>query len=239
MHITPDTLVADIVSAEPTTIKVFQRHDIDFCCGGRRPLGLVCAERHILYEPLVSEIAAALESPARPVEDWTTRPLAELIAHILETYHEPLREELPRLAQMAAKVVRVHGEHHPTMLPAVAAVFGELKAELESHMMKEEAVLFPAITALERAVQHDPSANVMADALGGPIAVMEDEHARAGDALVALRGLTDGYRPPEGACHTFIGLFHGLAALERALHLHIHLENNVLFARAARLGVGM
>lgn len=238
MHITPDMLVADIVSAEPATIKVFQRHEIDFCCGGQRPLGEVCAERHIPYDPLVSEIATALASPAGAEQDWTTRPLAELIEHILETYHVPLRKELPRLAQMAAKVVRVHGERHPTMLPAVAAVFGELKAELESHMMKEEAVLFPAITALERAVQHDASANVMADALGGPIAVMEDEHARAGDALAALRGLTDGYRPPEGACHTFIGLFHGLEELERALHVHIHLENNILFPRAARLGVG-
>ena len=42
MTITPATLVADIVNARPATIRVFQRHRIDFCCGGNVPLGDVC-----------------------------------------------------------------------------------------------------------------------------------------------------------------------------------------------------
>ena len=64
------------------------------------------------------------------------------------------------------------------------------------------------------------------------ISVMEDEHESAGDALRRLRQLTDDYRVPEGACNTWIALWHGLAALEEDMHQHIHLENNILFPRS-------
>jgi regulator of cell morphogenesis and NO signaling len=64
--------------------------------------------------------------------------------------------------------------------------------------------------------------------------VMEMEHDSAGRALERIRVLTDGYEVPAEACNTWRALWHGLAALEESLHEHIHLENNILFPRAAR-----
>ena len=69
---------------------------------------------------------------------------------------------------------------------------------------------------------------------GGPVNVMEHEHASAGAALAHLRRLTDDYTVPEGACMTWTALWHALADLEKAMHQHIHLENNILFPRALR-----
>jgi regulator of cell morphogenesis and NO signaling len=64
---------------------------------------------------------------------------------------------------------------------------------------------------------------------------MESEHDQAGGLLAELRRCTNGYVPPSWACATFRALYQGLAELEATMHVHVHLENNVLFPRALRL----
>jgi regulator of cell morphogenesis and NO signaling len=227
--ITPDSIIAKLATRHPGTIRVFQRHGIDFCCQGGRPLAAACEEKGLAFDPLRDELAAAAAGPAEETRDWDEAPLAELIDHILDRYHQRLREDLPRLDAMAARVLSVHGEKHPETLPALAATVQALRAELESHMTKEEQVLFPAVRELEA------GGGAPAPWLSEPIAMMEDEHDVAARALRELRRLTDAFQPPIGACTTFRGLYHGLAELESDTHRHIHLENNVLFPRAAHL----
>lgn len=229
-EIAPDTFVARLATRHPATIRVFQKHGIDFCCKGGRPLAEACEEKGVAFDDLRGELAEAAAGPADDTRDWDEAPLGELIGHIVARYHERLREELPRLDAMAARVLLVHGEKHPDTLPALAATLQGLRAELESHMVKEERVLFPAVRQLEAGGGSARSAW-----LAAPIAVMKHEHDDAARALAELRRLTDGYQPPAGACTTFRGLYHGLGELEADLHRHIHLENNVLFPRAARL----
>jgi regulator of cell morphogenesis and NO signaling len=50
-----------------------------------------------------------------------------------------------------------------------------------------------------------------------------------------MRRLTGDYAAPADACATYHALLNGLQALEADLHVHIHLENNILFPRAAEL----
>ena len=64
---------------------------------------------------------------------------------------------------------------------------------------------------------------------------MEDEHRSAANALLRMRELTFGFRPPKDACNAYRVLMAGLRELEGDLHLHIHKENNILFPRAAQL----
>ena len=229
MTITPDTLVADIAAAVPASVKVFERHGVDFCCGGRKRLLAVCQEQHLSFDTIAQEIATAAEIPGADARDWTTAPLHELADHIVEAYHDKLRDDLPRLERLAARVHQVHGAREPFLLEGISSLVGELSADLNSHMKKEELVLFPAIRALEAGLG---SAGVP---LSAPVAVMEAEHDRAGDLLAQLRAITNGYEPPDWACRTFRALYEGLAELERDMHVHVHLENNVLFPRALML----
>ena len=231
MTITPTSLVAGIATAHPASIKVFQRHRIDFCCGGNTALAGVCEQRQIAVSDLIAELEAALVTEADDT-DWTRAPLAELVAHIQHRFHRPLEAELPRLRGMVDKVVSRHGDRRPATLLPLQATFARLQAGLLEHMAKEDAVLFPAIVALESGGSVAPDAWSEIDQ---PIAVLEAEHAAAGAALARLSDLTDGYVPPADACPTFRGLYHGLAELERDMHLHVHLENHVLFPRAAVL----
>ena len=232
MAITSDSLVADIATTAPGTIPVFQRHHIDFCCGGRTPLAEVCAERGLDAALLVTELNAAA-GPVSAERSWQDAPLSDLIAHIQTRYHEHLREELPRLDAMVDKVVSRHGAHLPNVLLPLQATYKALQDELLSHMEKEDVVLFPAIVRLEAG---GAAGDVAAAAsLAAPIAIMEAEHESAGEALATLRAVTAGYTPPEWACPTFRGLYFGLAQLESDMHVHVHLENHVLFPRAAQL----
>jgi regulator of cell morphogenesis and NO signaling len=233
MTITPETQIAELATAHPATVRVFQRYGIDFCCGGRRPLERACDERGIAFEALRSEIEAALATePTRPAIDWRAAPATDLIAHIVERYHAPQRDELARLEPMMTKVLRVHGDRWPAMLRPLAAAFDELKAEATSHTADEEERVFPMIAALEAHAVVDTAA--LADVVDN----LEREHARMGALLAEIQRLTDGYQPPEGACNTFRALFHGLHELTDALHEHVHLENHVLFPKTAALAAG-
>ena len=228
MNITIDALVSEIAAAEPATIKVFQRHRIEFCCGGRTPLSEVCARQDIDTVTLLAELRAAQES-TEDQSDWPTAPLADLIGHIQGRYHGPLREELPRLSAMLAKVVSKHGHRNPA-IAELQRTFEALRQELIDHMAHEDRTLFPAMLSVEAG-----DARLSADTNPDTLDQFEAEHQAAGAALATMRALTSGYAPPDDACPTFRGLYFGLAQLERDMQRHVHLENHVLFPRAMRL----
>ena len=229
MTIRPDALVAAIAAAAPATIAVFQRYRLEFCCGGRIPLADACAAAGLDTNAVLADLVAAC-SAEEPDVDWRTRPLSALVTHIQQRYHRPLRDELPRLTAMMDKVASRHGQRLPDLLE-LHATFETMKAELLDHMAKEDAVLFPAVVALDQDQgDHEPWRWI-----AQPIEVMEAEHASAGTALARMRALTVDYTPPPDACPTFRGLYFGLAQLESDMHRHVHLENHILFPRALAL----
>jgi regulator of cell morphogenesis and NO signaling len=232
MTLTSDLTIAEIATAAPATISVFQRHRIDFCCGGKVPLAVVCQQRGLALDAMMGELRASMTT-LDDHTDWTEASLTSLIAHIQAKYHAPLREELPRIAAMLAKVVSRHGKNLPDTLPAIQQTFGQLHDELLDHMTKEDRILFPAIVAIEKG---DPvPVEGIGDWIARPIEAMEAEHAEAGVALARIRELAEGFTPPGWACPTFRGLYYALAQLETDMHLHVFLENHVLFPRAAQL----
>src|SRR5690349_15994994 len=145
MTITDTTLIGDIAARVPSSVRVFQRHGVDFCCGGRRTLADACEEQGLSPEDLAREIHQSATAPAAEERDWTNVSLAELSEHIVRTYHEPLREELPRIAQMAARVAEVHRARGGAVLERIHAIADDLAEDLIEHMKKEERILFPAI----------------------------------------------------------------------------------------------
>lgn len=220
MNISAEMTVGTLAAEHPLATRVLARHGIDFCCGGGKALQDVCAKKGLDPARLLDEIRQELATPGASTKNWNEAPLDELIDHILDTFHRPLQEELPRLEGMARKVLDVHGARDPERFKELLAVFEGLENELHEHMAKEEQVLFPMI--------RQGNGHMAA----GPVSVMEHEHEAAGAALLRLRELTNGYAVPEEACNTWRALWVGLAAFEEAMHEHIHLENNILFPRA-------
>jgi regulator of cell morphogenesis and NO signaling len=224
------TTVGQLVVEKPSRSRVFERFGIDYCCGGKLPLGEACARAGVTGDDVLSALTESDRSSdaSEADNDWSSAPLTDLIDHILSEHHAYLRCELPRLSDMASKVVRAHGERFPWVVEC-EKVLAELRAELESHMMKEEQRLFPMIRKLEAA---DAPSAFHCGNLQNPITVMEHEHDNAGNALAQLRSVSNGFTPPKDACNTFRAWLDGLSELEADLHEHIHEENNILFPRA-------
>jgi regulator of cell morphogenesis and NO signaling len=234
---TEQVTVAEIAAGSLAAVRVFERLGIDYCCGGRRPLDEVCREKGLESGAVRSELDAAMSDGGAEARDWQAAPLSELIAHIVGTHHSYLRRELPVLSARVEKVHRVYtGRGQSNGLVGLPETFEALRAELESHMNKEEQILFPVIEAYERLAGAGADLPpVPFGSVANPIRMMEMEHDQAGGALERIREITSEYAVPEYACITYRAMLAGLKELEQDLHMHIHLENNVLFPRALKL----
>ncbi len=233
MILEQDQTVREIAIRHPASVRIFEALGIDYCCGGKQPLGQACAKAKVPVSKLIQMLKES-ESGATKQEEpqWNDAPLAALIAHILETHHRYVRDAAPRLEALLQKVVSRHGEAHPE-LGRIEVAFQELAEELMGHMMKEERILFPFIEQMEVAASRGTRApSGCFPSVEFPIARMLAEHADAGAFTAKIRYLSAGYQVPADACPSYRGLYYGLEEFERDLHGHVHLENNILFPRA-------
>lgn len=218
----PTTTLGDLARAHPSATRVFLRHRLDFCCRGHRTLAEACANAGLDAAVIAREIAAEAVSDDLP--SWENRSQRELADHIEARYHTGLRRDLPPLVEAARRVERVHAGK-PGVPAGLADLLESFWDELEVHMIKEERVLFPMLRKGARG-----------PAVYMPVRAMEGEHDLHRENLVRIRELTGDLVPPPHACATWRALYSGLAEIEVELVHHIHLENNILFLRAAREG---
>ncbi|MBZ5704133.1 MAG: iron-sulfur cluster repair di-iron protein [Acidobacteriia bacterium] len=234
MSVTTEKTVRELALENPSATRVFEKLGIDYCCGGSQSLEQACRAANLPMDQVLDslEMAEQAARAAQKVHDWQREPLADLVAHISSTHHKYTREEIARLGPLFDKVCSVHGKNHPELLQ-VRVSFRGLAQELTMHMMKEEMVLFPYIVRMEEAViQNEPALPPPFGSVQNPVAMMEQEHESAGNALRAMRAASAGYTAPPDACVSYQTLYKALAEFEADLHQHIHLENNILFPRA-------
>jgi len=232
----PETSIGQIVAEHPSSARLFERLDVDYCCGGDRSLTVACAEEGLDATTVLRMLEAdvgldgSAEAGGGDGRDWTEAPLDRLIDHIEETHHAYLRRELPRLEALLEKVAHVHGTDAPWII-SVKEVFEELKPSMEAHIEKEEEIVFPFIQACA-----EDASTPAPDALDGdPIGLMEEEHDETGTALKRMRTLSHNFTVPEWGCNSFRAVLDGLEALETDTHQHVHKENSILFPRARAL----
>lgn len=227
--------VREIALEAPAAIRVFEQFGIDYCCGGRMPLSEACANKSIPVGDVLAAIERAVAGAEDHAIDFTAQPLSALAQYIVETHHAYVKREIPRLAELAVRVVNRHGDTRPE-LPKIQSTLAILSEELTRHLAKEEVVLFPYIVSLERAIAAGgPQPQGCLGTVENPIAMMTSEHDAAGSLMAEIRALSGDYTPPAGACPTFLNYYLSLREFEQDLHHHIHLENNILFPRAIEL----
>ena len=218
----------------PQAPRLFEKLGIDYCCGGGKSLTDACEAANLH----VDEVLRQLDTTAAPqtsTDDWRNADLADLIEHIVTKHHGYIKQELPRLEALMNKVATKHGPKHPELLQ-IQDLLSSVGAELTSHLMKEEQILFPYVADCERAIRGSQRLrSPMFGSVRNPIHMMELEHDSAGDAMKQMRELTNGFTAPEEGCMSFKALYQGLNEFESDLHQHVHLENNILFPRAIEL----
>lgn len=225
--------VREVVQQHPAAVPVLEELGIDYCCGGGKTLEDACSAKNVPLNELLSQLENALATrPTSEDRRWMTSSLTELAEYIVEQHHAYAKKELPRLLALASKVHLRHGHAHPE-LNRVRELVEALSNEVGSHLLKEEQILFPRLKTIEDAADagiKPPPA--FFGSLFNPIRHMLGDHDDAGELLRSLRSQTHDYTLPDDACMSYKALYQGLSDLERDLHQHIHLENNILFPRA-------
>ena len=218
----------------PAATRIFEKLGIDYCCGGGTSLSDACVKAGVTVDEVLDSLARTQCSEEKIAgEEWQGASDAALVAHIVETHHEFTRDELVRLEALLAKVCGVHGPNHPELF-RVQSQFQELRRDLEPHMLKEEQVLFPYIIRIEESIaKEQPPPVPRFGTVRNPVRMMMTEHDAAGEILRTMREASSDYTTPPDGCISFQTLYSALTALEADLHQHIHLENNILFPRAA------
>lgn len=209
--------VGDIAATLPGATAVFRKYKIDFCCNGDLTLDSAAQRRRVD----ASELEHALEAlGAGGTAASAAMSSDELIDHIQSCYHEAHRRALPELITLSRKVEAVHREH-PKVPAGLSDALRQIQGELEQHMAREEAILFPAMRQWAKG------------RFDIPTAAFRHEHDDQGTQIRLLESLTDDFTLPEGACRSWQALYVGTAQFAEELMEHIHLENNILFPRFA------
>ncbi len=214
IEITPDKSVSAISATLPGAAELFRRAGINFCCGGHVTLADAANEAGLSPEALVADLKALVAAARRDAPEET----GLLIEHLINRYHLVHRSELEWLIPLAQKVERVHGDS-PNAPNGLANALIALREELESHMRREEQVLFPMM-------KRGGSATI-----GDPLAQMRHEHGDAAKLLGVIERATNGLNLPQGACGSWTALYTGLRKFCDDLVTHMLLEDAVLFPR--------
>lgn len=218
--VTPASTLAELVIDAPARAAVFEHAGIDYCCEGARTLEQACVEADVDLADLTARLAHVEATEESPPSGITA-----LVDHLLDTHHRYLHDVLPRLDELATKVLRVHGELHPDLAALHQTVF-ELHADLEPHLMREELVLFPACREIDAASGpvHFPFGSVI-----NPVRVLMREHDTTGALLAHVQSHLDDHPLPEDACASYTALYGTLRELIDDTHQHVFKENHLLF----------
>jgi regulator of cell morphogenesis and NO signaling len=221
--------LGELITEHPVLARELERIGLDYCCGGRSSLADACESAGLDAEAIASELAAL--SVMGVAAAWSKLGPIDLVDHIVNTHHQYLWSEMPRLTALVAKVASVHGRRHTELLE-VQRLVDAVVAELEPHLMKEERVLFPMIREL---ASSKTAPEFHCGSLVNPISVMLREHDHVGELLEELHRHANEYDVPADGCASYRSLYDGLAQLETDTHLHVHKENNLLFPMVLQL----
>jgi regulator of cell morphogenesis and NO signaling len=229
-----DSKIGEVVAQNFHTARIFESHGLDFCCGGKKTIENACSEKGLNSDVILAELESlnSTNPSSAHFDKWQADFLTD---YIINNHHSYVINNVSLIEHHLAKVVFAHSERHPE-LKEIESTFLGLKADLLEHMAKEERMLFPYIKKLSFAEKNNidmpypPFGSV-----DNPIKVMEAEHDNAGIYLKKLFNLTNGYNPPQDACATYKVVFDELKEFADDLHMHVHLENNVLFPKAKQL----
>ncbi len=221
--------VGEIVADDFRASTIFKNAGIDFCCGGKQSLEEACLEKDVSKEVLTSQLEDLQNEPQSNTHNFKEWEPGFLCDYIVNTHHKFVEKNLTDLVFYTNKIASVHGDHHPELIE-VARLFNNINDALVPHSKNEEEILFPAIK--EMVLNDSPTAK---KTIVTEITRMLGEHDAAGKAMDTINQITKSYLVPEDGCATYQVSFKMLQQFEDDLHVHIHLENNILFPRALEL----
>lgn len=231
MNFTENTQIGELVASDYRFASVFQSFGIDYCCNGNRTISDACKAKELDEDEVIYNLQSILMTDRTESIDFKNSSLSFLAEYIETKHHKYVETKIPELQAYLNKIVDVHGASHPE-LAEINALFTASSKELTAHMKKEELILFPYIKKLNST---EETKSKVFETVEVPIEMMYHEHDTEGERFRQIEKLSNNYTPPSDACNTYKVTFALLKEFQEDLHLHIHLENNILFPKAIAL----
>ncbi len=221
--------IGEIVANDFRAASLFKEAGIDFCCGGYKFLSDACREKGSNLSMILEQLELLSQTPIDCATNFKEWKLSSLSGYITDTHHKFVLKTMPELVFYTQKIADVHGAHHPELIE-VASLFTRINEELLQHLKNEEDVLFPAIRAAEISASPQLKSTIISE-----VTRMQGEHEFAGGAMDKINVLTKNYLIPADACNTYRVALKLLEQFEDDLHIHVHLENNILYPKALKI----
>lgn len=235
MKIQENNIIGELVAQDYRAASVFKKYGIDFCCQGNRTIQDACEAKNIDASSVLVDLNEANKASTASSIDYQSWPLDLLVDYIEKKHHRYVEDKTQEIKPYLDKICRVHGDRHPELLE-INNLFNEVAGELAAHMKKEELILFPFVRKITKAKQENTKLGTPHfGTVENPIQMMMHEHNTEGERFRKIENLSSHYTPPVDACNTYRVTFALLKEFEADLHLHIHLENNILFPKAIEL----
>lgn len=236
MDIQENQIIGELVAEDYRTASVFSKYGIDFCCQGNRTINDACISESVDPALMLADLnkvtLSNIESNIQGFESW---PLDLLAGYIENKHHSYVRRKSEEILPLLDKICSVHGEQHPELFE-IKAEFNASVRELSDHMKKEEKILFPYIISMVLTKKEGLNLTTPAfESVKNPLQMLKEEHLVEGERFRKIRELSNDYLLPKDSCNTYRITFELLKEFEQDLHLHIHLENNILFPKAIEL----
>jgi regulator of cell morphogenesis and NO signaling len=232
MDLTYQKSVGEVVALDYRAAAIFEKYGIDFCCKGNKSIDDACESKNIRTEDVMRELKILLSNGDSHYTDYSSWSPSLLVDYIEEKHHKYVEEKTPVILRYLDKLCNAHGARHPELYE-INNLFKASAGELAQHMKKEELILFPRIRKMAAYTTARPDDQTMSPGMvQNPIRMMMHEHDHEGARFKKMDELSNHYQPPADACNTYRVTFALLQEFENDLHLHIHLENNILFPKA-------
>jgi regulator of cell morphogenesis and NO signaling len=232
-----NAVINDIVKQNHHTATVFRKYGIEYCCGGKWPLEIVCMTKGLEFEQLKKELELASRviqlPPMLAFEKWN---MDFLTNYIINVHHQYLKDTMPDTGEILKHFADEHVKKYPYM-QAVTELFEQLRKEILPHIQYEEETIFPYICQVVHAYENnDTLAKLLVKTLRKPLDVMmRHEEDILLDLILKIRILTNSYLAPGNACVSHTVVLERLRELDNDLMQHIYLENKILFPRTLKI----
>ena len=236
MEVQKNQNIGELVAKDYRAASIFKKYGIDFCCQGNRSISDACIEKKMDVDNIINDlnnIVANINNAASI--DYQSWPLDLLADYIEKTHHRYVEDKSPEITSYLDRVCEVHGKDNPELFQ-IKELFHKTVENMAQHMKKEELIVFPFIRKMEKVKRSGESLQKPNfGSIKTPIDEMEQEHSAEGERLRDIDQLSNNYTPPVDACNTFRVTYSLLKEFENDLHLHIHLENNILFPKSIQM----
>ncbi|MEQ1733409.1 MAG: hemerythrin domain-containing protein [Bacteroidia bacterium] len=229
--------LAELAIHIPAAVELFEKYDFNYYENGTQNFKTACTEKGLVFEDIDAELNS-LQSTSKASSFYNLQDMSieRLIDFINGQYHNNEAETLAVIHTYIQQLITDANDDDDELLATIKAIeinFVKLQDTLLTHCKNEDKILFPYLRKLNDLHSHTatlPKGHFNSVAKN-PIRMLEAEHTEAATILMQIKKTANNYIVPPHAPEQYATLMQHLQSFEKDLHMHLHLENNILFPK--------